>query len=78
MSRLSANTLGAIFMCVSMMGFALNDAAMKMVLGRMDLFQALFLRGLIASALIGAQAWRLHALRQVMTRQDPWILNLLI
>lgn len=75
MHRLSPNALGAIFMMVSMMGFALNDASMKAVLMRMDLFQALFLRGLAATALIGVLAWRRRALRPAMTRRDPWILS---
>jgi len=76
MHRLSPNALGAIFMMVSMLGFALNDAAMKAVLGRMDLFQALFLRGMVATALIGALAVRRRALRPNMTGRDPWILAL--
>jgi S-adenosylmethionine uptake transporter len=76
MQRLSPNTLGAIFMMVSMLGFALNDAAMKAVLGRMDLFQALFLRGLAATALIGVLAVRRRALRPAMTKRDPWFLAL--
>lgn len=78
MNRLSPNALGAIFMMASMLGFALNDAAMKTLLGRMDLFQALFLRGMVATALIGALAVHRRALRPVMTRRDPWILSLRI
>ncbi len=53
----SENVRAAGFMLVSMMGFSSNDAMMKSLAGELSLFQAVFLRGLIASVLIGGLAW---------------------
>lgn len=49
MTRLSDNTRGILFMCASMAGFSLNDAAMKAVTAEMPLFQAIFLRGMLST-----------------------------
>jgi drug/metabolite transporter (DMT)-like permease len=57
------NTRGALFMMASMAGFSLNDALIKSVAGDLPLFQAVFLRGLFATALIGALAWSQGAMR---------------
>lgn len=57
MTPLGDNMRGAVFMMVSMAGFSLNDAFIKTVAGELPLFQAVFLRGLIATALIGGLAW---------------------
>ena len=54
---LSENARAAGFMLVSMMGFSSNDAMMKSLAGDLSLFQAIFLRGLIATVLIGGVAW---------------------
>ncbi|MFT6775783.1 MAG: drug/metabolite transporter (DMT)-like permease [Paracoccaceae bacterium] len=74
MNRYSPNTLGAIFMVVSMLGFAMNDASIKSVSVEMGLFQAIFLRGILSSTLVLGLAWQRRALRPTMTRRDPWIL----
>lgn len=47
-SNFSANTLGAIFMMLSMAGFVLNDTLMKLVAGQLSLFQAILIRGVFA------------------------------
>ena len=53
---LSENTRGALYMMASMAGFSLNDALIKSVADDLPLFQAVFLRGLVATALIGLLA----------------------
>ncbi len=50
-------------MVFCMAGFAFNDAAMKALAGDMPLFQAVFLRGMIATVLIVGLAWSQNALR---------------
>lgn len=57
MTGLSDNARGALFMTICMAGFVLNDAMIKLVTQDISLFQAIFLRGLLASLLIGALAW---------------------
>jgi drug/metabolite transporter (DMT)-like permease len=44
-------------MLASMMGFSTNDAMMKSLAGELSLEQAVFLRGMLASVLIGGLAW---------------------
>ncbi len=56
---LSDNIRGASLMAASMAAFVLNDALMKLASSEAPLFQALFLRGLITTALLGALVlWR--------------------
>ncbi len=52
MGRFSQNTLGAIFMMLSMAGFVLNDTFMQLSMREVGLFQALLIRGLFASVLM--------------------------
>ena len=59
---LSDNARGALWMMASMAGFVLNDTLMKSVSGEVPLFQAIFLRGAIATALISLVAWQRGAL----------------
>ena len=61
---LSDNMRGAVFMAVAMAGFVVNDAMMKSLSGEVPLFQAIFVRGLFATALVAAFAWRLGAIRR--------------
>ena len=56
MSHFSDNVRGALFMSISMAGFALNDGLIKLVSAEMGLFQIILLRGLFASALMGGLA----------------------
>ena len=67
---LSENARGALFMMASMAGFSLNDALIKTVAGELPLFQAVFLRGLIATALIAGLAWSQGALTFRPRRRD--------
>ena len=46
---LSDNTRGILLMCGSMLGFTVNDGLMKAATEHMPLFQAIFLRGIIAT-----------------------------
>lgn len=50
-------------MSASMAGFVLNDTLMKSLSGEVPLFQAIFVRGLFASAVILFLAWQSGALR---------------
>ena len=62
MIALSDNVRGAIYMMLSMAGFVLNDTLMKSLADTLPMFQAIFIRGLFATALIGALAWHRRAL----------------
>jgi drug/metabolite transporter (DMT)-like permease len=56
-AQLAENLRGAGYMVACMAGFSCNDAFIKSVAGEVPLFQAVFLRGLIATALLGGLAW---------------------
>lgn len=58
MPQLSENMRGAAYMVLAMLGFVLNDAIMKLVSSDVDLYQAIFLRGVLATAIMGFLAWR--------------------
>ena len=64
----SANARGALYMMASMAGFALNDALIKTVAGELPLFQAVFLRGIIATLLIAGLAASQGALASAPAR----------
>ncbi len=70
---LSPNLAGALLMMASMACFTVNDAFMKATDGAVPLFQLLFLRGLMASALILVLAQARHAIRWDFTPRD-WAL----
>lgn len=53
----SNNMRGALLMMASMAGFVLNDTMMKLVSEDLELFQAVFLRGIGATLLLGILAW---------------------
>ena len=55
---LAENLRGAGYMVGCMAGFASNDACMKSLAGAVSISQGLFVRGVIATPLIGALAWR--------------------
>ncbi len=63
MHRYSANTTGAIYMMLSMAGFVLNDAMMKLVFAQLGLFQAITLRGAMAFVLMFLLCWLSGGLR---------------
>ncbi len=70
----SDNVRGAVFMAVSMAFFVLNDTVMKMAAGQFSLFQAMFLRGIAATTLIGLIAWHQNAFSYTISRKDRRIL----
>lgn len=73
---MSANMKGAAFMALSMAGFSSNDALIKLVSDDLPLYQAIFLRGMIATALIGAVAWARGDFRHNPGSHDRRILGL--
>lgn len=56
MSNTSDNMRGAIFMMLALAGYVLNDTMMKLVSADLALAQAVFIRGLVATALLAAVA----------------------
>lgn len=78
MNALSDNSRGALFMSICMAGFVLNDAMVKLVTQDIGLFQAIFLRGILASLLIGAFAWWRRQLFYRISRGDGAMLALRI
>ncbi len=57
-SNLTENLRGALFMMLSMAGFAANDAVIKAIAGDFGLFPTIFWRGLVACALLALLAAR--------------------
>ena len=76
MNALSDNSRGALFMTICMAGFVLNDAMVKLVTQDMSLFQAIFLRGVLATLLVGSFAWWRGQLFHRVARADAWPLVL--
>ncbi len=64
------NLRGALFMTLSMMGYTLNDAFLKVASADLPLLQIIFLRGLMATAIVLALAWRAGALTYRPARRD--------
>lgn len=62
MIALTDNTRGALLMMASMAAFTLNDALMKTLSGEMSLYQAVFLRGTMTSAVLAVWAFWTGAL----------------
>lgn len=58
MPQFSDNLRGAIYMVLAMLAFVLNDTLMKQVSSDIDLFQAVFLRGILATAILAGLTWR--------------------
>ncbi|MCP4433583.1 MAG: EamA/RhaT family transporter, partial [Gammaproteobacteria bacterium] len=56
------NVHGALFMMASMAGYVLNDTMIKLVSAHLELFQAVFLRGIMATIFLGLLAWHKNAL----------------
>lgn len=72
--QLTDNARGAILMTVAMAGFTLNDTAMKVVMEDLPLFQAIGLRGVLASLTLLVIGWRMGGLRLNLPRRDWWLL----
>ncbi|MEH6527826.1 MAG: DMT family transporter [Sneathiella sp.] len=52
--QLSDNMRGAAYMSISMAAFVLNDTTMKLAAEHLSMFQAMFLRGIFTTVLLGA------------------------
>ncbi len=57
------NLRGAVFMMLAMAGYVLNDTMIKLASADLELAQAVFMRGLAVSTLLGLLAWQQGALR---------------
>jgi drug/metabolite transporter (DMT)-like permease len=62
---------GAIFMMLAACGFVFNDAIIKSAGEELGLYQILFLRGLLATALLGLLSWRFGAFRNMQRYFTP-------
>jgi len=78
MSTFSDNVRGAIFMMLSMAGFVLNDTLMKSMSADIPMFQAIFLRGIFATLLMGCLAWWQRALSYRLSGANTKIVSLRI
>ncbi len=74
MQNLSDNVRGALFMSISMAGFALNDATIKLISGELGFYQIIFLRGIFATLLVGLLVRQRGALFYLPSRRDAGIM----
>ena len=63
-------------MSLSMAGFVLNDTMIKIVSEDLSLFQAIFLRGLFATAFLALIAWHQGVLFYRLSKHDQKVLGL--
>jgi len=75
-ARIADNARGAAFMALAMFGFSGNDAFLKSVSADLALSQAVFLRSLVTTALIGVLALSQGALRFRPGRRDRGLIAL--
>jgi drug/metabolite transporter (DMT)-like permease len=76
MPQISDNLRAALFMITSMATFTFNDACMKALSDEIPLFQAIFLRGVLTSALIIGLAIMMGGLKFSLSRRD-WLVVML-
>ena len=74
MTPLAENLRGAGLMMAAMAAFVLNDTLMKLVSANLNLFQAVFLRGIGTTILILLIAWWQDALHFRPARRDRRIM----
>jgi drug/metabolite transporter (DMT)-like permease len=74
--RLSDNARGAILMNVAMAAFTLNDTAMKSAMETVPLFQAITIRGVLATAALILIGLRMGGLTLRLPRRDLGLLGL--
>ncbi len=70
------NIRGAVLMMATMAAYTLNDACMKALGGRLPLFESVFLRGVLTTAVLALIAWRTGAFRAAVP-PGQWRLVLL-
>ena len=68
--QLSDNARGALYMNLAMAAFTLNDTAMKAAMQAVPLYQAIGLRGLIATLALVFIGWRMGGLSLKLPRRD--------
>jgi drug/metabolite transporter (DMT)-like permease len=74
--QLSDNARGAVLMTIAMAAFTLNDTAMKLAMQTLPLFQAIGLRGAMATLALFLIGWRMGGLRLTLPPGDRWLLVL--
>lgn len=62
-------------MTLSLAGFALNDTLMKLLSPEIPLFQAIFLRGIVATVLVGMLAWYRRTFWHHISYRTAWIIG---
>ncbi|AXI43643.1 DMT family transporter [Sulfitobacter sp. SK011] len=67
---MSPNMIGALLMMASMASFTLNDTLIKLTDGAVPLFQLIFLRGLLTTALILVSKGRLGPMHLNVAQRD--------
>ncbi len=76
MRNLSDNVRGALFMSISMAGFALNDAIIKLISAELGLYQIIFLRGIFVTLAVGLLVLRQGGIFYLPARRDAGIMAL--
>lgn len=72
---LSDNLRGAVFMCVAMAAFTINDMFMKLIIKDIPLFQAITLRGALTVMALGALVIITAQGRFALPRKDGMIVS---
>ncbi|MBC7677150.1 MAG: EamA/RhaT family transporter, partial [Rhodoferax sp.] len=68
--QISENTRGALYMCIAMAAFTVNDSFMKAATQVLPLFQAITLRGFLCVLGLGAIATATGGLWPKLNRKD--------
>jgi drug/metabolite transporter (DMT)-like permease len=63
-----------LFMAIAMAGFTVNDTFVKSVAGQINTGQIMFVRGVMASAMIAGLAWYMGALRPLSFLKKPGVM----
>lgn len=70
LAGLAPNMRGALFMVIAMAGFSCNDAMIKLLALDLDLYQAIFLRGMVVTTAFAALAAATGGLRRRIGVRD--------
>ncbi|WP_424968690.1 DMT family transporter [Dinoroseobacter sp. S375] len=74
--RAAGNLRGAAYMLLVTASFTVGDALIRSAAEQMPLFQVVFLRGLVAMALLGGMAWRSGAFALRIAPRDRRLIGL--
>jgi len=72
----NANLTGAVYMMLSMACFTVNDVFVKLAADSVPLFQMIFLRGLVTTALLAVTVQMFSGLRFSIPKGDRWKVGL--